>query len=121
MKILKLAKGYDTEIDNHTQILSGSERKAVALARAFYGAPRLVVLDEPEANLDREARRALGRAIKTLSARGAIVIFTTLSKVTGRTADKVLLFGENRVKLVEDPDEIAQLGRSKRARRKSAA
>lgn len=120
-KILKLAKGYDTEIDDNTPILSGSERKAVALARAFYGAPRLVVLDEPEANLDREARRALARAIKSLSERGAIVIFTTLSKVTGRTADKVLLFGEGRVKLVEDADEIAQLGRSKRTRRKSAA
>ena len=120
-KIVKLAKGYDTEIDNDTQILSGSERKAVALARAFYGTPRLVVLDEPEANLDREARRALARAIKALSERGTIVMFTTLSKVTGRTADKVLMFGDARARLIEDADEIAQLGRSKRARSKSAA
>lgn len=120
-KILKLDKGYDTEIDDNTPFLSGSERKAVAMARAFYGNPNLVVLDEPEANLDREARRALGRAIKTLSERGSIVIFTSLSKVPGRSADKVLLFGDGRVKLVEDPEEIAQLGRSKRAKSKSAA
>ncbi|WP_299616664.1 type I secretion system permease/ATPase [Pelagibius sp.] len=120
-KILKLAKGYDTEIDDSTQILSGSERKAVALARAFYGAPDLVVLDEPEANLDREARRALGRAIKTLSERGTIVIFTALTRASGRIADKVLLFADARVKLVEDAEEIAQLGRSKRTRRKKVA
>ena len=48
-------------------------------------------------------------------------MFTTLSKVTGRTADKVLLFGDARARLIEDADEIAQLGRSKRARSKSAA
>ena len=120
-KILKLAKGYDTEIDDRTELLSGSERKAVAMARAFYGSPDLVVLDEPEANLDREARRALGRTVKTLSENGTIVIYTSLSKVPARTADKVLLIGDGRVKVIEDAEEIAQLGRSKRSRSKKVA
>ena len=120
-KILKLSKGYDTEIDNSVQILSASERKAVALARALYGAPDLIVLDEPEANLDREARRALARAIRILSDRGSIVIRTSLSKATGRSADKVLLIGDGRIKLVEDPEEIDQLGRSRRSRKAKVA
>ena len=120
-KILRLEHGYDTEIDNDAECLSGSERKAVALARAFYGTPKLVVLDEPEANLDRRARRALGRAIATLSERGSIVIITALAKASGRKANKVLLLGESRARLVEDQEKIGELGRTKRSSSKSAA
>ena len=120
-RILRLPDGYDTEIDNDAQGLSGSERKAIAMARAFYGSPKLIMLDEPEANLDRKARSALNRAIATLSERGSIVVFSALSKASGRMASKVLLLGDTRVKLVEDQDEIGELGRAKRPGNKSAA
>jgi PrtD family type I secretion system ABC transporter len=74
--ILRLPQGYDTEISDDEIILSGSERKRIALARAFYKSPRLLVLDEPYANLDQPSRKILERALREFKNEGVSIVVT---------------------------------------------
>lgn len=72
--LLTLPQGYDTEIGAGGQRLSGGQRQRVALARAFYGDPPVLILDEPNANLDAQGEQALVNAIREAKARGKTVI-----------------------------------------------
>lgn len=72
--ILSLPQGYDTSIRANGGGLSGGQAQRIALARAFFGEPGLLVLDEPDAGLDDAGTRALNRAIRTAKERGAIVL-----------------------------------------------
>jgi ATP-binding cassette, subfamily C, bacterial PrsD len=72
--ILRLPEGYSTRIGQGGMSLSAGQRQRVGLARAVFGDPFLVVLDEPNANLDAEGENALGRAIQLLRRSGSIVV-----------------------------------------------
>ncbi|ESW94857.1 hypothetical protein X769_31660 [Mesorhizobium sp. LSJC268A00] len=103
--IIRLGQGYDTVLDD-TVGLSGSERKRIALARALFRAPRLIVLDEPFANFDSSSRRALEAAVKVMKESGCSVIIT-MSGQTNRLAgliDRTLILG-GRTPELSDPTE----------------
>lgn len=114
--VVQLPSGYDTVISEDEPLLSAGRKKTVALARAFYGWPSLVVLDEPEPHLDRHQRSLLTAAIRTLKAHGSIVVVTTQLKPPMRNiATKVLMLEKGKTTLIEDPAEIAALRRPKTA------
>lgn len=75
--IVSLPNGYETQIGESGTALSAGQRQRIALARALYRDPFLIVLDEPNSNLDADGESALGEAIKGIKARGGIVVIVT--------------------------------------------
>ena len=104
--ILRLPKGYDTEIGDGGSALSPGQRQRIALARALYGTPRLVVLDEPNANLDREGEEALLAALQRLRKEAVTVVLIAHRPSLLVSADKLLLLREGNVDLFGSRAEV---------------
>ena len=88
--VSRLANGYETNVDPKKATFSGGEIRRLGLARAFFGNPSLIVLDEPEANLDAGSVEQLISALLACRARGAILVVTTQKDQLASIADKVI-------------------------------
>jgi PrtD family type I secretion system ABC transporter len=89
--ILELIQGYDTEIGESGQNISGGQRQRVGLARALYKNPRLVILDEPDSNLDDAGEAALAKALLHLKQAGTTTIMITHKPSLLQAVDKILI------------------------------
>jgi ATP-binding cassette subfamily C protein EexD len=92
--ILHLPNGYDTRIGGAGGVLSGGQRQRIGLARAVYGYPRFMVLDEPNSNLDDQGEKELVEALKRIKANGCTVVVITHRTMVLQCVDKILVMKE---------------------------
>lgn len=108
--ILRLPGGYDSRIGEGGAVLSGGQRQRIALARALYGNPFLVLLDEPNSNLDNEGEAALQQAIRELKSQGSIVILIAHRPSALMECGKVLVLANGVQRAFGPRDEILRKG-----------
>ncbi len=104
--ILRLPRGYETEVGPDGQYLSGGQRQRVALARAIYGPPRVIILDEPNSNLDGEGDAALEKAVRALRECGTTMVLITHKINLVKAADKVLMLRDGQVEKFGPRDAV---------------
>ncbi len=104
--ILRLPEGYSTFVEGRAGVLSGGQIQRVALARALYGRPRLLVLDEPNSNLDAEGDAALTAAIETMRAEGSVVVVMAHRPSAIVAVNKVMMLVGGTVKEFGDKAEV---------------
>lgn len=110
--ILRLPKAYDTPVGVGGTVLSGGQRQRIGLARALYARPVLVVLDEPNSNLDDEGETALVKAITQLKADGSTVFIVTHRPSVLNGVDKIMVLREGMLQLLGPRDQVlAQFAR----------
>lgn len=104
--ILRLPEGYSTRIGEGGSALSAGQRQRVGLARALYGDPKVVVLDEPNANLDSDGEAAVIHAIQSLKAAGTTVVVVAHRPSAIQAVDKILFIRDGRQLAFGPRDEI---------------
>lgn len=105
--ILRLPKGYDTPMGEAGSMLSGGQRQRIGLARAMLGDPQVVVLDEPNANLDDAGEAALIRAVQDLRSRGKTVFMIVHQKHLLAVADRLLVLDNGRIAQLAKVQQVA--------------
>jgi len=104
--ILRLPKGYETELGESGVSLSAGQRQRVGLARTLYGEPRVVVLDEPNANLDADGETALLEALAGAKARGSTIILVSHKPSMFASADKLMVLRAGQLIQFGPRDEV---------------
>ncbi len=119
--ILRFPKGYNTEIGEAGGMLSGGQRQRLGLARAMYGNPALLVLDEPNANLDEAGERSLLDAVSDLKKAGKTVILITHRPNALAAADLLAVMQKGKIVHCGPRDEVLAVLRSESARPPSSS
>src|ERR1700737_1781997 len=101
-----LAQGYETVVGMDGSPLSGGQRQRIGLARAFYGNPRLIVLDEPNSNLDATGERALAKALLRAKEKQMTVVTITQRAALLQSVDKIMILHQGAVQAFGTRDEI---------------
>lgn len=104
--VVNLPQGYQTRIDDHAAQLSSGQQQRIALARALYGEPFLVILDEPNSNLDAEGEEALTQAIIGVRSRGGVVVVVAHRPSALAGVDHVLMLAGGRVQAFGPKEEV---------------
>jgi PrtD family type I secretion system ABC transporter len=104
--IIKMRDGYDTQIGEQGTSLSAGQAQRVALARALYGDPFLIVLDEPNSNLDTEGDEALTRAVRAARERGAIVVVVAHRPIGIEAVDQLLVLRDGRMQAFGPKEQV---------------
>lgn len=104
--IRQLPEGYDTSIGAGGTVLSGGQRQRIGLARALYGQPSLVILDEPNANLDEQGELALNRACQILKQQNTTLILVSHRKNILSLVDKILVLDDGQLKLYGPKEDV---------------
>lgn len=120
--ILQLPNGYDSVIGSEGVNLSGGQRQRIGLARALYGQPRLIVLDEPNSNLDDIGERALAVAISQLKATGATIFIITHRTSILSQLDRLLMMHNGTIALYGPREKVlAELNNQQQAAQRQTA
>ena len=104
--IIGMKDGYDTQIGDQGSVLSAGQAQRIALARALYGNPFLVVLDAPNSNLDREGDAALNKAVLAVRERGGVVVVVAHRPIGIESVDLVMVLKEGRVQAFGPKDTV---------------
>ncbi len=104
--ILSLANGYETKVGPSGENLSGGQRQRIGFARALYGDPCLVVLDEPTSNLDNEGRLALLAAVDQLKEKGTTIVLIAHQPGLFKSMDKIALVAQGQIQQYGPLDEV---------------
>ena len=104
--ILRLPNGYDTIIGGAGGVLSGGQRQRIGLARAVFGVPRLLVLDEPNSNLDDQGEKELVEALRRIKSQGCTVVVITHRTMVLQCVDKVLVLQAGKATAFGPRDKI---------------
>jgi ATP-binding cassette subfamily C protein len=104
--IIKMRDGYDTQIGEQGTALSAGQAQRVALARALFADPFLIVLDEPNSNLDTEGDEALTRAVRAARERGAIVVVVAHRPIGIEAVDQLLVLRDGRMQAFGPKDQV---------------
>lgn len=104
--ILRLPSGYDTDLAASPHLVSGGQRQRLALARALFGDPRLLVLDEPNSNLDPDGERALVSAIQEAKGCGTTIIMIAHRPTVLALADRLMVVRDGMIEMIGEREAI---------------